>query len=451
MRRKLAGPIGVWLLAAAALMAADFWDEKDFTTWSDTEVQEMLTDSPWAKQVRIIVSGRGGEPLDAVRTEVTFTWNSALPIKQALVRQAIGLDAPIPPESQHALERTEPFYAVTLSGLPPTLRWLATRRDALKAESMLARKGKAPIAPTSVRLFQETQSRLISIFTFRTLTPLERPRQFEELETLSAEDAAAFEASERRRRNRDLFDPEKGALFYQPRSEGGVLSYNEFWYERGVELTSDKRTSLVIDPPDGRRPPRVARTGTGGREQAAYRREHMYDSYENRSSADRCLMGFNSGPPMSSATYNNNVMIFQSAGYVAILNEMVHNARLIPIDAGDETERPPFPQYSGVSRGHWEGETLVIETAQFRGGSSGLSSTNMHLVERLTRLDPDTVAYEYTVTDPTVYTAPYTVMLPFRRTDGPLFEYACHEGNIGLHGILAGARVQEARGIPLRP
>ena len=154
----------MWLLAAAALVAADFWEEKDFTTWSDTEVQEMLTDSPWAKQVWIIVSGRGGEPLDAVeRTEVTFTWNSALPIKQALVRQAIGLDAPIPPESQQALKRTEPFYAVTLSGLPPTLRWLATRRDALKAESMLARKGKAPIAPKSVRLFQDTQSRLISI------------------------------------------------------------------------------------------------------------------------------------------------------------------------------------------------------------------------------------------------------------------------------------------------
>ena len=154
----------MWLLAAAALVAADFWEEKDFTTWSDTEVQEMLTDSPWAKQVGIIVGERGGEPRDAVeRTEVTFTWNSALPIKQALVRQAIGLDAPIPPESQQALERGEPFYAVTLSGLPPTLRWLATRRDALKTGSMLARKGKAPIAPKSVRLFQETQSRLISI------------------------------------------------------------------------------------------------------------------------------------------------------------------------------------------------------------------------------------------------------------------------------------------------
>ena len=287
------------------------------------------------------------------------------------------------------------------------------------------------------------------IFTFRTLTPLERPRQFEGLESLSPEDAAAFEAAERTRRNRDLFDPEQGALFYRPRSEGGVLSYNEFWYERGIELTSDKRTSLIIDPPNGRRPPRVPRVNTGGRDQAANRREHMYDSYENRSSADRCLMGFNSGPPMTSGTYNNNVMIFQAPGYVAILNEMVHDARIIPID--DDTAKPPFPQRSGVSRAHWEGETLVIETTQFAGGSSSLTSTNMHLVERLTRIDPDTVAYEYTVNDPTVFTAPYTVMMPFRRTDGPLFEYACHEGNYGLYGILAGARKLEADGRELRP
>ncbi|MEO2197479.1 MAG: hypothetical protein ABGY72_15505 [bacterium] len=288
------------------------------------------------------------------------------------------------------------------------------------------------------------------IFTFRTLTPMERPREFEGQEQLSLEDAASFEAAERTRRNRDLFDPEKGALFYAPRSEGGVLSYNEFWYERGVELTSDKRTSLIVDPPDGRRPPRTEASRIGARERAADRRAHMYDSYENRSSADRCLMGFNAGPPMVSATYNNNVMIFQAPGYVAILNEMVHNARIVPID-DDATEKPPFAQYSGVSRGHWEGETLVIETAQFQGGSSGLTSNNMSLVERLTRIDPDTVAYEFTVTDPTVFTAPYTVMMPFRRTDGPLFEYACHEGNIGLAGILGGARVLEMQGRELRP
>ena len=286
------------------------------------------------------------------------------------------------------------------------------------------------------------------IFTFRTLTPLERPERFDGVETLGPEDAAQFEASERIRRNRDLFDPEKGALFYRPRSEGGVLSYNEFWYERGIEMTSDKRTSLIVDPPDGRRPPRTPEAAARRREAAAYRREHMYDSYENRSMFDRCIMGFNAGPPMTSGTYNNNVMIFQAPGYVAILNEMVHNARIIPID---DTAKPPFPQRSGVSRAHWEGETLVIETTQFAGGSSSLSSTGMHLIERLTRIDPDTVAYEYTVTDPAVYTAPYTVMMPFRRLDGTLFEYACHEGNYGLYGILAGARRMERLGRELRP
>jgi len=159
-------------------------------------------------------------------------------------------------------------------------------------------------------------------------------------------------------------------------------------------------------------------------------------------------MGFNAGPPMRSSAYNNNVMIFQSPGYVTILNEMVHNARIIPLG---EAPTLPFSQYSGVSRGHWEGETLVIETSQFRGGSSGLTSTNMHLIERLTRVDPDTVAYEFTITDPTIFTRPYTVMMPFRRTDGPLFEYACHEGNIGLYGILAGARELERLGRELRP
>ena len=288
------------------------------------------------------------------------------------------------------------------------------------------------------------------IFTFRTLTPLQRPRQFAEQETLDPETAAAFEASERTRQNRDLFDPIAGApnAGYAPRAQGGVLSYNEFWYERGVDLTDDKRTSLIIDPPDGRLPPRTPEAIEAGRERAAYRREHMYDSYENRSLMDRCIMGFNAGPPMSSSAYNNNVMIFQTPDHVVILNEMVHNARIIPID---DVAKPPFKQFSGVSRGHWEGETFVVETTQFRGGESRGTSPNKHLIEKFTRINADRVAYEYTVTDPTVYTAPHTVLMPFRRTDGPLFEYACHEGNIGLYGILAGARELERQGRELRP
>ena len=287
-------------------------------------------------------------------------------------------------------------------------------------------------------------------FTFRTLTPLQRPTAFGDNETLSEEEAAEFEQAERTRLNRDLFDPETGApsAGYQPRAQGGVLSYNEFWYERGVELTSDKRTALIVDPPDGRLPPQTPEARQANLDAQTDRAEHRYDSYENRSLFDRCIMGFNSGPPMTSSAYNNNVQIFQTPGYVTILNEMVHNARIIPLDGRDHVD---LPLYAGSSRGHWEGNTLVVETTNFRGGQSRGSGPNMDLVERFTRIDPDTVAYEFTVIDETVYTRPWTAMMPLRRIEGPLYEYACHEGNIGMYGILAGARVQEAKGIPLRP
>jgi len=286
------------------------------------------------------------------------------------------------------------------------------------------------------------------IFTFRTLTPLERPSQFEGRDSLSVEEAAAFEASERTRQNRDLFDPVTGApnAGYQPRAEGGVLSYNEFWYERGIELTSDKRTSLIIDPPNGRRPPRTEAAQVAARERRAHTEIHRYDSYENRTMTDRCLGTSVAGPPLRAGAYNNNMMIFQTADHVVIQNEMASQARVIPLA---DTAKPSFAQLKGVSRGHWEGETLVIETTNFRSDSA-FTAPNMHLIERLTRLDQDTVAYEYTVTDPTVYTAPYTAMIPLRRTDGPIFEYACHEGNIGLYGILAGARELERQGRELR-
>jgi len=293
------------------------------------------------------------------------------------------------------------------------------------------------------------QPDISGIFTFRTLTPFQRPAALSGRDRLDAEEAAQFEASERIRLNRDLFDPERGApsAGYQPRAEGGVLSYNEFWYERGIELTSDKRTSLIIDPPNGRLPsltPEAARTR---RERREYLEAHRYDSYEDRSLFDRCIMGFNSGPPMTSGAYNNNVQILQTPGYVTILNEMVHNARIIPLD-----DRPhgTLRQYAGDSRGRWEGNTLVVETTNFIGGQSRGTGPNMHLVERFRRIDADTVAYEFTVTDETVYTQPYTALMPLRRTDGTLFEYACHEGNYGLTGILAGARRLESLGRPLR-
>ena len=290
------------------------------------------------------------------------------------------------------------------------------------------------------------QPHISGIFTFRTLTPLQRPAALDGRDTLSAEEAAQFEASERIRLNRDLFDPETGApnAGYQPRAEGGVLSYNEFWYERGIELTADKRTSLIVDPPNGRIPFQPEY-----REAAQIRRLNLRngfaDHYTDRSLADRCIMGFNAGPPMVSSAYNNNVQILQIPGYVVILNEMVHNARIIPLDGRPHGE---IRQWSGDSRGRWEGETLVVETQNFlRETSLGGSSKDTHLVERFRRVDPDTLMYEFTVEDPNNFTRPWTAMMPLRRTDGTLFEYACHEGNIGMAGIMAGARRKDTQAV----
>jgi hypothetical protein len=259
---------------------------------------------------------------------------------------------------------------------------------------------------------------------------------------LTPEEAAAFEASENTRRNRDLFDPEKGApsAGYPSRADGGVLSYNEFWYERGNQLTRDRRTSLIVDPPDGRIPyndqtrRRVAETG-----------RKLYagfaDSYEDRSLADRCLMGFNAGPPMTPGSYNNNLQIVQTKTHLVIMTEMVHSARIIPIDG-----RPhgALRQWMGDSRGRWEGDTLVVETKNFVGETSLSGSTkDTLLIERFTRVDGDTIKYEFTVTDPNSFTRPWSAMFPLVKIDEPIYEYACHEGNYAMQGILAGARLQE--------
>ena len=291
------------------------------------------------------------------------------------------------------------------------------------------------------------QPDISGVFTFRTLTPLQRPDALEGQERLGAEDAAAFEASERRRVNRDLFDPQTGApsAGYQSRAEGGVLSYNEFWYERGIELTSDKWTSLVIDPPNGRIP-YTAEFAEANRLRRLNLRNGFGDHYTDRSLGDRCLMGSNSGPPMRPGSYNNNVLIMQVPGYVTIVNEHIHNTRIIRVDGSPHGD---VRQWVGDSRGRWEGDTLVVETKKFlRETNFAGSSEDTYLVERFTRIDADTVAYEFTIEDPNNYTRPWTVMIPFRRTDGPLFEYACHEGNYGLPGILAGARTLNTQAVP---
>ena len=283
---------------------------------------------------------------------------------------------------------------------------------------------------------------LAGIYSFSTITPLQRPEALAGKSTLDDDEAAAFEASENTRLNRDLFDPIKGqpSAGYAPRAEGGVLSYNEFWYERGSRLTNDKRTSLIVDPPDGR----IPLTDAARRRVAEMRRRSdagIGDAAEDRTLADRCLMGFNAGPPMVPGSYNNNLEIVQAPGVVVIINEMVHNARIIPTDGRPHT---PFRQWTGDSRGRWEGDTLVVETINFRRETSLQGSTaDTRVVERFTRVGDNAIKYEFTVSDPSSYIRPWSAMVPMSRIPGPLFEYACHEGNYALTNILAGARAKE--------
>ena len=164
---------------------------------------------------------------------------------------------------------------------------------------------------------------LQGIWDFRTITPLERPSQFAGKQVLTDEEAANFEAQENRRLNRDLVDPKKGGAIYPPESEGGVVPYNEFWYDRGTTLVEDKRTSLIVDPPDGRIPPLTAEAEKRAAARREYRRDHPADSWEDLSLGDRCIVGFNAGPPIVPGAYNNNVQLFQTPDHVVILNEMV--------------------------------------------------------------------------------------------------------------------------------
>lgn len=284
-------------------------------------------------------------------------------------------------------------------------------------------------------------------FTFATITPLQRPAALDGKDVLTAEEAAAFADSENKRLNRDLYDPEQGqpSAGYPGRAQGGVLSYNDFWYERGDQLTPDRRTSLIVEPADGRIPFSPA-TRTRMAQRAAKTNAGIFDDPEDLSLVDQCIIGFNSGPPMISGTYNNNLQIVQTPGYVVIVNEMVHNARIIPTDG-----RPhgTLPQWSGDSRGRWDGDTLVVETINFRRETSLQGSTaGTKVVERFTRVDPKTINYEFTITDPVAYTQPWTASMPLRAMDERLFEYACHEANYGMEGVLRGARFREKEAGP---
>jgi hypothetical protein len=282
---------------------------------------------------------------------------------------------------------------------------------------------------------------LQGIWDFRTITPLERPTELADKATLTAEEAAEFERS--RARNQDDRTPTPGATVNGAATNADVSrAYNDFWWDYGKKVVTTRRTSLIVDPPNGRRP---ALTPEAQKRAAARRaaRERLAVGPEDRGVGERCILGFNSGPPMLPSAYNNNVQIFQTGDTVVMLNEMVHNARMIPLDG-----RPHLPasvrQWVGDSRGRWEGDTLVIETTNF-GDETAFqnSSANLKLTERLTRQDADTLLYEFTVNDPSTWTQPWTAQVPMTLTTEPIYEYACHEGNYGMTNLLSAARAVE--------
>jgi hypothetical protein len=315
--------------------------------------------------------------------------------------------------------------------------------------AVIGQRGAAAKPDWSAPRLPDGQYDLEGVWDFSTITPLERPSSLGCKQTLTDEEAAVFEREENQRQNRDLIDPRKGGAQYLP---GSVIPYNEFWYERGSKIIGDKRTSLIVNPPDGRIPPLTPEAQKKLDAQAAVARDEQLgivraDTYLDRSLADRCILGFNAGPPMTPGAYNNHVQISQAPGYVTLVVEMVHDARVVPVD-GRPRLPAGIPQYKGDPRGRWDGRTLVIDTTNFlRETSFRGSSAKMHLVERLTRVDADTLLYEFTVDDPGTWTKPWTAAIPMKKVDTPVYEYACHEGNYALPNILRGARLQDAKGL----
>jgi hypothetical protein len=281
---------------------------------------------------------------------------------------------------------------------------------------------------------------LDGVWNFATLTPLQRPEDLSDKPFLTDADVAKIETQAAVRQR------EEGGPAPLPR--GSVGGYNRFWYEPGNSVVADRRTSLIVDPPDGRIPPL---TEEGKRRADAHRQllRNSATGPEDRDASERCILGYNVGPPMVPGGYNQNVQLIRTRDHFVIHNEMVHNARVVPLDGRRHLPAHLRP-WSGDSRGRWEGDTLVVETANFtekvwnQFNQWNMSSDEtMRVVERFTRVDADTLRYEFTVEDPTIWTRPWTAVVPMSKTQDQMYEYACHEANYGMFGILKGARLEE--------
>jgi hypothetical protein len=276
-------------------------------------------------------------------------------------------------------------------------------------------------------------------WTNATLTPLQRSPELGTKAFFTAEEEAVFAKQRREATNAD-----------RPLRPGEVGAYNDAFFERGKGGVKSRRTSLIVDPPDGRLP---ALTPAWQQRVAARLKSaetSPADSWEDRWLTERCIL-FGATVPMLPEPYNNNYRIEQSPGYVTILVEMNHDTRIIPVD-GRGPLSPKIAQWVGDSRGRWEGDTLVVETRNLKfnhqsrfgvGYLNGASDENLRVVERFTRSDANTLTYQATIEDPTVFTRPWTVEIPMDKADGAIYEVACHEGNYGMFNILSGHRAEE--------
>jgi len=304
----------------------------------------------------------------------------------------------------------------------------------ISGQTPLAGQGKAWIPPRTT----DGQPDLQGIWTNATVTPLERPTDLAGKQVFTEQEAAEYAKQAVQATNADRRDV--------PPEVDVARAYNQLWYDRGTTVVSSKRTSLIVDPPDGRIPPLTPLGEKKAAEVAEMRRLHPADGPENRTLNERCIKWATAGPPMLPGPYNNNYQIVQVPGYVVIVVEMIHDARIIPLDG-----RPHLPQavrsWLGDSRGHWEGDTLVVDTTNLRPDATYRNTVqeSLHLIERFTRLSADTIQYEFTVNDPATFTKPWTAAIPMTKVPGPVYEYACHEGNYAMEGILAGARAEEKK------
>jgi len=280
------------------------------------------------------------------------------------------------------------------------------------------------------------QPDLQGYWTNTTVTPLERPKDLGDKAFFTPEEADAYA-------KRQLATPE-------PTGPGTYADVHYNMAQFGLEKSQSKvvanvRTSLITDPPDGRVPPIIPEARKRNDDRAAKNKGHEFDGPENRGLAEQCIIWGNEGPPMIPVGYNSNLQIVQGPGYVAILQEMIHDVRVIPTD-GSPHVSSNVRQWMGDSRGHWEGDALVVDTTNFTDKTAFRgSSENLHVVERFRRADADTILYQFTVDDPSTWTHSWSAEIPMTKIAGPIFEYACHEGNYGMANNLSGARAEEKK------